>query len=55
MKRAKLNYWIDVLMGVAFVISAVSGLVFLLPLGFLSSEGTEMLGLSYRLWDQLHI
>ncbi|MCJ7552111.1 MAG: DUF4405 domain-containing protein [Anaerolineae bacterium] len=55
MKRAKLNYWIDVLMGVAFVISAVSGLVLLLPLGFLSSDVTRTLGVSNSLWDLLHL
>jgi len=54
-KRAKLNYWIDVLMGVAFVISAISGLVFLLPLGFLSSDVTRTLGVSNSLWDLLHL
>jgi len=53
-KRAKLNYWIDVVMGVAFVASAISGSVFLLPLGFLSNDGTGTLGLSYLLWNQLH-
>ena len=55
MKRAKLNYWIDVLMGVAFVISAISGLVFLLPLGFLSSDVTRTLGVSNTMWDLLHL
>jgi len=54
-KRAKLNYWTDVLMGVAFVISAISGLVFLLPLGFLSSDVTRTLGVSNSLWDLLHL
>jgi hypothetical protein len=55
MKRAKLNYWIDVLMGVAFVISSVSGLVFLLPVGFLSVDVTRTLGVSNSLWDTLHL
>lgn len=50
MKRAKLNYWIDVVLGVAFVISVVSGLGFLVPLRFLSSGETGALDLSYRLW-----
>jgi len=54
-KRAKLNYWIDVLMGVAFVISAMSGLVFLLPVGFLSVDVTRTLGVSNSLWDTLHL
>ena len=32
-KKAKLNYWIDVSIGVSFILSAVSGLIFLLPVG----------------------
>ncbi|MBN1248942.1 MAG: DUF4405 domain-containing protein [Anaerolineae bacterium] len=54
MKRAELNYWIDVVIAVAFVISAVSGLVFLLPVGLGSADASRIFGVSYRLWDQLH-
>lgn len=48
MNRAKLNYWVDVAIGVAGLISAVSGLVFLLPVN------GEVLGLSLRAWSTIH-
>lgn len=54
MRRARLNYWIDVLMGVAFVASAISGMVYLLPLGFLSADTSATLGVPYLAWSQLH-
>ena len=50
--RARLNYWLDAAIGVAFLFSAISGLVFLLPVG--SSSGSGILGLSYQAWDDLH-
>jgi hypothetical protein len=50
--RAKLNYWLDAAIGVAFLLSAISGLVFLLPVGL--SSGSGILGLSYQAWDNLH-
>lgn len=49
MNKAKLNYWIDLLIGAAFVLSAVSGIVFLFPM-----EGTTTLGITYQAWDQIH-
>jgi hypothetical protein len=51
MNRAEWNYRVDVLTGTAFVFSAVSGLVFLLP----GNGAASILGLSYRVWDGLHI
>jgi hypothetical protein len=51
--RAKLNYWLDAAIGVAFLFSAISGLVFMLPAGL--SSGSGILGLSYQAWDILHI
>lgn len=48
MNKAKLNYWVDVTIGVAGLVSAVSGLVFLLP-----AHG-EVLGLSLRGWSTIH-
>jgi len=51
--RAKLNYWLDAAIGVAFLLSAISGLVFLLPAGL--GSGSGILGLSYQAWDVLHI
>ena len=53
MNRAKLNYWLDAAIGVAFLLSAISGLAFLLPAGL--GSGSGILGLSYQAWDVLHI
>ena len=53
MNKAKLNYWLDAAIGVTFLLSAISGLVFLLPVGL--SSGSGILGLSYQAWDDLHI
>ncbi|MCU0519359.1 MAG: DUF4405 domain-containing protein [Anaerolineae bacterium] len=52
MAKPRVNYWVDVLIGVAFLLSAVSGLVFLLPVG---SGSTSILGLAYEMWDALHL
>lgn len=49
MNKAKLNYWIDLVIGIAFVLSAVSGIVFLFP-----AAGTTALGVTYQAWDQIH-
>jgi len=54
-KKAKLNYWVDVSIGVSFVLSAVSGLIFLLPVGSGAGLSSGFLGIGYSLWDQLHI
>jgi hypothetical protein len=48
--KAKLNFWVDVAIGIAGVISAVSGLVFLLP----ADQTGEILGISLRMWSTLH-
>jgi hypothetical protein len=48
--KAKVNYWVDVLIGVAGLISAISGLVFLLP----GDPTTGILGVSYQAWSSLH-
>jgi hypothetical protein len=50
MNKAKMNYWIDVGTGFAGAISALSGLVFLLP-GDLT---TGILGISYQTWNAVH-
>ncbi len=53
MNKARLNYWVDAITGVAFAMSAASGLVFLLPS---SASGTSLtiLGISYQSWSLLH-
>ena len=50
MNKAKMNYWIDVGIGVAGLISAISGLVFLLP----GDPTTGILGISYQVWNAVH-
>ncbi len=49
MNKTKVNYWLDLLITVAFLLSAVSGVVFLLPVG-----SATVFGVAYRTWDQLH-
>jgi hypothetical protein len=55
MKKATLNYWVDVTIGVAFLASVVSGLVFLLPAGSAVEPSASILSISYTFWDQLHV
>lgn len=57
MSKAKQNYIVDIIIGIAFVGSTISGLVFLIPLDMLSSEiGVlpTVLGLSFKFWSDLH-
>ena len=57
MEKVKINYWVDFIIGIAFLVCTVSGLVFLIPLEWLNhSAGTlpTVLGLDYMLWDTLH-
>ena len=49
MSKPTLNYWIDLIIGAAFIASAVSGVVFLLPF-----SADSVLGLSYAHWDTIH-
>jgi hypothetical protein len=56
MKRAKLNYVVDALIAGAFLICAVSGIVFLLPdslVGVSNGQGS-VLGISLPTWNTLH-
>lgn len=50
MGKTWVNYWIDVGTGLAGLISAISGLVFLWP----GEPTSGILGLSYRTWNSLH-
>lgn len=49
MNKTKTNYWVDLIIALAFVVSAISGIVFLLPI-----SGSTVLGVSYSMWDQIH-
>ena len=50
MKKTTMNYWVDLAIGVSFVSSAISGLVFVLPF----DATVEVLGISYQAWNSLH-
>ncbi|MCA9959415.1 MAG: DUF4405 domain-containing protein, partial [Anaerolineales bacterium] len=50
MNKTQLNYWIDVVIAAAFIGSASSGLVFLLPL----SGSSTVFGVTYATWDTVH-
>lgn len=50
MNKTKVNYWVDVIIGISFLASAISGLVYF----FDSGAGSTALGLSFRVWDSLH-
>ena len=56
MNKAKLNYIVDALIGLAFLLSAVSGVVFLLPVQVpdLSGGLPTLLGITYATWRDLH-
>jgi hypothetical protein len=45
-----MNYWVDVSIGVAFILSSISGLVFLLP----DDPTSGILGISYQVWSNVH-
>jgi hypothetical protein len=44
------NYWVDLAIGVSFVFSAISGLVFVLP----GDLAVGILGISYQAWNNVH-
>ena len=57
MSQAKRNYIVDVVIGVGFVIAAISALVFLVPLNwidFSSSATPTVLGINFGIWQLLH-
>ncbi len=54
MNRARLNFWVDMATGFTLVLSAASGLVFLLPLPVAAGAPPQILGIGYQTWSQLH-
>jgi cytochrome b subunit of formate dehydrogenase len=57
--KATVNYWIDVVIAVAFVLSAVSGIVlYFAPSGFQGGRnafyGKDILFLTTHAWGELH-
>ncbi len=55
-KRSLINFIVDAAIAVAFVVSALSGLVFLVPAGWLSFSGasTSALGVEFATWRTVH-
>ncbi len=51
MRRARLNLVIDAVIGIAFLVTAVTGVVFLLPLSW---QDGLIVGLSLHAWHWLH-
>ena len=57
MSRARLNLVIDASIGIAFLVTAVTGVVFLLPVSWQTALGLGMpgmLGVPLRIWHWLH-
>jgi NAD-dependent dihydropyrimidine dehydrogenase PreA subunit len=57
MKRAQLNFAVDAVIALAFLVAAVSGVLFLLPTDAIRSLGLGrpgMLGVSFTTWHWLH-
>jgi len=59
--KAQVNYWIDILIGIAFTVSAVSGiaLLFMPSGGFhggrnVAVAGYEFLGMNRFIWKDVH-
>ncbi len=57
MRRATVNFWIDVVIGIAFLVSAFTGILFLLPVSVRSVSVTgavTILGVSSVAWHTIH-
>ena len=57
MKKAMINYWVDMITGVAFVFCAVTGLTRLFPEATVSMSGAGqpvILGISMSVWQTVH-
>lgn len=57
MKRSTLNFILDSVIAIAFLICAISGILFLFPASWLtiaSASRPNLLGVSYTLWRTLH-
>jgi len=58
MNKTKRNYYVDVLIGVAFVVTVISALVFLVPMNwidFSASTTPTVLGVDFGVWQTLHM
>jgi len=52
--KSERNYWIDIVLTVSFVLCAISGLFYLLPPAPGTPIRTEVLGIGFRFWSDLH-
>jgi Domain of unknown function (DUF4405) len=58
MNQAKRNYIVDSVIGLGFVLTAISALAFLVPLNwidFSSSTTPTVLGINFGIWQLLHM
>jgi len=56
MKKAMVNFWVDAVIGVAFLLCAVTGVVLLLPVGVrsVSASGPAIFGIGLATWRFVH-
>ena len=57
MHKAKRNYYVDTAIGIAFLITGISALVFLVPTGWIDftvSTTPAVLGINFGVWQSLH-
>jgi len=57
MNKTTRNYYVDVVIGVAFLVTAISALAFLVPLSwidFSTSTTPTVIGVTYGVWQGLH-
>lgn len=57
MNRAKQNYYVDTVIGIAFLFAGISALVFLIPtdwINFTVSTTPTVLGINFGVWQSLH-
>jgi hypothetical protein len=59
MSKARTNYWVDMVIGIAFVLSALSGIVlFFAPSGYQGGRnayyGQQVLQLTTQTWNTIH-
>ena len=57
MSKARRNFWVDAAIGVAFLVTGISALVFLFPanwIDFSSSTTPTILALDFGVWQTMH-
>ena len=57
MNRTSRNYYVDVVIGITFLATAISALIFLVPINwidFSTSTTPTILGLDFGVWQVLH-